>query len=136
MNHQPSPSLTTLRQGTAERCKTVAGGRSEAETPGRSPSKKGRHPEGVPQKVHGPNARPNLEVRVSMQRRFGVRSWTAPVPWRFWDACQVSGVKLLMPERSLDWWSGTFFQLPMTNFQFSIINYALSGSWSRCVSKF
>ena len=45
----------------------VAGGRSEAETPGRSPSKKGRHPEGVPQKVHAPPTPPNLEARAFRQ---------------------------------------------------------------------
>src|ERR1043166_7982108 len=35
--------------------------------PGMAPSKKGRHPEGVPQKVRAPPTRPNLEARAFRQ---------------------------------------------------------------------
>jgi hypothetical protein len=78
----------------AERCKMVAGSRSEAETPGRSPSKKGRHPEGVPQKVYAPPTPPNLEARAfrqpTPQRRSGCwlrssfRRFMAPMRVRIW----------------------------------------------------
>ena len=110
IGQHPSLSLTTLRQGIAERCKKVAGGRSEAEPPCGSPSKKGKHPEGVPQRVHARHTRPNLQAQAFREPTLVAQA--CRLLYRRLSVCWLRSRGFMVPIRVRIWRSGLPINLP------------------------